>query len=120
MIEQASHIVEGCPVCGRRVTIQCQYFGRQVVCQHCGGQFVATENGAQTSGWMAKCDRLMEAADRLLEERAERRPASYGRRHLVRRAFAYWRTSVCPRVPAPVGKKRVELVKKLAAHCIYY
>jgi hypothetical protein len=30
-----------CPVCGRSLRIPVQYFGRNVACQHCRGEFVA-------------------------------------------------------------------------------
>ena len=64
MIRQLSHIIEECPVCGRPVEIRCEYLGRQVVCQHCGGRFVVSEQGTQAPEWMPKFRRLTEAADR--------------------------------------------------------
>ncbi len=76
MIKQLSHIVEECPVCGRPVEIRCEYLGRRVVCQHCGGGFVVTEEGAQAPEWMAKCGRLMEAAERVLQTSARRLAAT--------------------------------------------
>lgn len=71
MIKQLSHIVEECPVCGRPVAIRCEHLGHRVVCQHCGGGFVVTEEGARAPEWMPKCERLMEAADRVLQTSAK-------------------------------------------------
>jgi len=67
MIMQAAHVVEECPVCGRPVEIRCEYVGLQVLCRHCGGEFVVTEKGAEPSQWLGRRERLTEAADRLLQ-----------------------------------------------------
>lgn len=32
-------VVQGCPVCGRRLQIRTQFIGRRVQCTHCGGSF---------------------------------------------------------------------------------
>ena len=32
---------QGCPVCGRSLRVPVQYFGRQMACSHCRGQFLA-------------------------------------------------------------------------------
>ena len=37
------YFVQGCPICGRRLNIRIEYLGRQLVCRHCGGQFVAQD-----------------------------------------------------------------------------
>jgi hypothetical protein len=31
-----------CPVCGRNLRIRVQYFGKEMSCSHCGGEFVAS------------------------------------------------------------------------------
>ncbi len=37
----ASVFYQGCPVCGRSIRMPVQYFGRQITCVHCGGEFRA-------------------------------------------------------------------------------
>lgn len=32
-------VVQGCPICGRRLQIRTQFLGRRVQCTHCGGSF---------------------------------------------------------------------------------
>jgi hypothetical protein len=33
-----------CPVCGRSLRVRVQYFGKQMSCTHCGGEFQAGPN----------------------------------------------------------------------------
>lgn len=33
-----------CPICGRNLRVPVKYFGRQMSCSHCHGEFVAGEN----------------------------------------------------------------------------
>ena len=37
------YFVQECPTCGRRLQIRVDYLGREVVCQHCQGKFVARD-----------------------------------------------------------------------------
>ena len=32
-------VVQGCPICGRRLQIRTHFIGRRVQCTHCGGSF---------------------------------------------------------------------------------
>ena len=36
-----TYFYESCPVCGRRLRIPVQHFGRLMECTHCGGEFLA-------------------------------------------------------------------------------
>lgn len=36
-----TYFVQECPTCGRKLQVRVQYLGKQVICQHCGGQFEA-------------------------------------------------------------------------------
>lgn len=36
-----TYFFEECPTCGRRVQVRVEYLGRQVVCRHCRGTFIA-------------------------------------------------------------------------------
>jgi hypothetical protein len=40
---------QACPVCGRSIRMPVQYFGRTVICVHCGGEFRAEEQSAPIS-----------------------------------------------------------------------
>lgn len=42
------YFVQGCPICGRRLNIRLEYLGRRLVCQHCGGQFIAQDSANGT------------------------------------------------------------------------
>jgi hypothetical protein len=35
---------QACPVCGRSLLIRVTLLGRPVYCQHCGGNFIASDN----------------------------------------------------------------------------
>ena len=37
----STYFVQGCPTCGRRLHVRVEYLGKNVVCQHCRGRFVA-------------------------------------------------------------------------------
>jgi hypothetical protein len=38
-----------CPVCGRTLRVPVKYFGRQMSCGHCRGQFQAGQDGEQST-----------------------------------------------------------------------
>ena len=38
-----------CPTCGRMAQIKVSYLGRQVQCQHCGGEFKATSPDSESA-----------------------------------------------------------------------
>ncbi|MBI1901975.1 MAG: hypothetical protein HYS13_12805 [Planctomycetia bacterium] len=61
--------VQECPTCGRRLEVRVEHLGRKLVCQHCGGEFIAREGPPQES------NELMLRAERLLTESAIRRAA---------------------------------------------
>ncbi|HTN77111.1 MAG TPA: hypothetical protein VL096_17750, partial [Pirellulaceae bacterium] len=42
-MSKATYFVQDCPTCGRRLQIRVEYLGKRVACQHCRGQFDATE-----------------------------------------------------------------------------
>jgi hypothetical protein len=40
---------QACPVCGRSLRVAVKYFGKEMCCSHCGGEFRAGDfNGSQT------------------------------------------------------------------------
>jgi hypothetical protein len=40
---RATYYVQECPTCGRRLQIRVEYLGKLVACQHCRGQFEASD-----------------------------------------------------------------------------
>jgi hypothetical protein len=68
-MNRATYFVQECPTCGRRLQIRVEYLGKLVACQHCRGEFEATENANQ---------RVSDSSDSLLaraEELLARAPA---------------------------------------------
>jgi len=63
-----TYFIEECPTCGRRVQVRVEYLGRQVVCQHCRGAFVAhgtagrTDPGSSIHPLLQRADELLRAA----------------------------------------------------------
>ena len=40
---QTTFFVKECPTCGRNLQVRIEYLGRDMMCNHCGGDFVANE-----------------------------------------------------------------------------
>ena len=40
---QTTYFVKECPTCSRKLQVRVEYLGRQMVCNHCGGDFFAGE-----------------------------------------------------------------------------
>lgn len=38
---QTTYFVKECPTCGRKLQVRVEYLGREMVCNHCGGDFLA-------------------------------------------------------------------------------
>lgn len=68
--------VQSCPTCGRRLQIRVEYLGRRVVCQHCQGQFVATDPANRGGDCPEYGSDLLRRADELLESVAHGRAAA--------------------------------------------
>ncbi|HOM16391.1 MAG TPA: hypothetical protein PK777_10385 [Thermoguttaceae bacterium] len=66
------YFVQECPICGRKLNIRIQYLGRQVVCQHCRGQFLAQDptNVGPHSHW----EDVLRRAQELLENTQQSEP----------------------------------------------
>lgn len=43
---RSTYFLQECPTCGRGLEIRVEYLGRTMVCQHCGGTFVAAQQVA--------------------------------------------------------------------------
>jgi hypothetical protein len=65
---------QGCPVCGRLLSIRVELLGRRVYCQHCGGGFIAADGSFGRVGRKAqdcRIDDLLERAEAALQKAAD-------------------------------------------------
>jgi DNA-directed RNA polymerase subunit RPC12/RpoP len=59
-----THFVQACPTCGRNLRVRQEYLSRQVVCRHCGGQFLACEGSSSEdvgSDIMRRAEELLDS-----------------------------------------------------------
>lgn len=70
-MSNSTYFVQECPTCGRRLQIRVEYLGKQVVCQHCQGRFVASDpsnsridDGDGGNALLRRADELLESVDR--------------------------------------------------------
>jgi DNA-directed RNA polymerase subunit RPC12/RpoP len=70
-MSNSTYFVQECPTCGRRLQIRVEYLGKQVVCQHCQGRFVASDpsnvridDGQAGNALLRRADELLESVDR--------------------------------------------------------
>ena len=68
-MSKATYFVQECPTCGRNLEIRVEYLGKKVACQHCRGQFLATDVQAPAS---LSDSALMRRAEELLEIASKR------------------------------------------------
>ncbi len=61
------YFVQECPTCGRRLQIRVEHLGKQVVCQHCQGRFVALDHTSTRRDCAGRTDALLRRANELLE-----------------------------------------------------
>jgi len=69
-MSKATVYLQTCPTCGRKLSVRVEYLGRELVCGHCRGSFVAQDpsnTGAppSSSAVMERVDALLEAAAKL-------------------------------------------------------
>ena len=64
---QFAHFLQECPVCGRPAEVRRKYIGQRVVCQHCGGGYVAAEPCRGHFGSSDRGHHLLRQANKLLE-----------------------------------------------------
>ncbi|MDH3718943.1 MAG: response regulator [Planctomycetota bacterium] len=62
-----TYFAQACPTCGRNLRVRHEYLGRQVVCQHCGGQFQACDTSGEGSSSTDVGSDIMRRAEELLD-----------------------------------------------------
>ena len=68
----STYFVQECPTCGRSVEIRVEYLGKQLVCQHCHGAFVAADPESLQQEPATSSSAIMRRADELLALAVER------------------------------------------------
>ena len=68
VMTQTTFFVKECPTCGRNLQVRIEYLGRDMMCNHCGGDFVAHEGLQEPKAdpgdtIIAKIDELLGKAD---------------------------------------------------------
>ncbi len=74
-MSQVTYFVQECPTCGRRLEIRVEYLGRRVACQHCHGQFLASDR-PDIDDEPASSSSILRRANSLIDMLAQQRPAS--------------------------------------------
>ena len=72
-MSNSTYFTQECPTCGRQLQIRVEYLGKKVRCQHCHGQFVATDPSSARFDAAASESTLLRRADELLESVAQRK-----------------------------------------------
>ena len=62
-----TYFAQECPTCGRNLQIRIEYLGKNVVCQHCGGEFEALDPSGSEYPTSASGMALLQRANELLE-----------------------------------------------------
>lgn len=75
-MSRPTYFVQECPTCGRNLNIRVEYLGREVVCQHCHGQFEACDPSSGNYPPSQSGLALMRRAEELLESVDRRRHMS--------------------------------------------
>lgn len=69
-MSSSTYFVQECPTCGRRLHIRVEYLGKQVVCEHCRGHFLAADPTGNRYGGLPAAD-LLKRADELLADASQ-------------------------------------------------
>lgn len=71
-MSKSTYFVQECPTCGRNLEVRVEYLGKRVVCQHCRGQFLASD--ASNAGYFSESGTaLLRRAEELLEMSSRRK-----------------------------------------------
>ena len=68
---ESTYFLQECPTCGRNLHIRVEYLGRHVVCQHCRGRLLASDNPSGPA--LSESGILMRRAEELLDMAEQRR-----------------------------------------------
>ena len=71
---QTTFFVKECPTCGRKLQVRIEYLGREMMCNHCGGDFVADDNSDKTESTTTNATIITRIDDLLSDESAPGKP----------------------------------------------
>lgn len=72
-MSETAYFVQECPTCGRRLHIRVEYLGRLVVCNHCRGKLLATDQPEEQPNASESGIGLLNRAEELLEMAEQRK-----------------------------------------------
>ena len=72
-MSSSTYFDQVCPTCGRRLMIRVEYLGKRVACQHCRGQFKATDGSYARFDDEGLGSELLRRAEELLQSGTRRR-----------------------------------------------
>ena len=67
LMSWSTFFVQSCTTCGRKLQVQVVDLGKELVCQHCGGVFLAAEREKLASNNQDPANRWIELADQFLD-----------------------------------------------------
>ena len=66
-MSQLTYFLKICPTCGRKLQVRVEYLGREMMCNHCGADFIASDEITTPTpddsgdGIIARIDQLLDA-----------------------------------------------------------
>ena len=71
---QTTFFVKECPTCGRKLQVRIEYLGREMMCNHCGGDFIADDISNKTQRASTNESMITRIDDLLKDESAPGKP----------------------------------------------
>ena len=72
-MSKSTYFVQECPTCGRSLHIRVEYLGKRVVCQHCRGPLMASDQEADQFAYSDSGLAMLRRAEELLSLAEQRR-----------------------------------------------
>lgn len=70
---RSTYFTQECPTCGRSLHIRVEYLGKGLMCQHCRGRLVASDQPLTQAALTDSGSALLRRAEELLELAEQRR-----------------------------------------------
>lgn len=67
-MSESTYYLQPCPTCGRSLRVRVEYLGRQVICQHCQGRFLACDPDSPQHSLSDSGLALLRRAEELLQK----------------------------------------------------
>ena len=66
-MSQTTYFLNVCPTCGRKLQVRLEYLGREMMCNHCGADFIASD-AITTPEPEESGDAIIDRIDQLLDD----------------------------------------------------